>query len=516
MSSRVLISKKLVIINSASSLITRLLSIFALIWVQQYLLERIAVEEYSLLPVIYSLMVLFPIFTLVLSSGILRYVTAAYADGREEDITQIVSTMFPLLCLGSLFLFAVGGTLAWYIDEILRIEPEYVDDVRIMLLLIILLETVRLPMQAFSSGLYVNQRFVLENLINISCECLRLAILFILLLGISVSVVSVVVASVVGGFVQIVILLIVSRRLVTSQRFDMSKFKWSIAKELTNFGGWSSLYGLAGMIRKAADPIILNRFSTPLDVTCFHLGALIPNRLEVLVNNSFLQAVSPVVVGLHVERQDEKLKKIYLRLGRLAMWGMLLVIAPFLVHYEQIVTLYVGTTYLSAGTVLFLLLACYPIVYGNILHSVLADAKLRMRPMAIRETVSAVVNVSLTLVLVGYYQLGAIGAATATFIVYGLGSILLFWPFGKGMVDATWSEIWDDILLPGILPFISGLLSMKLLTMFYPVESWATIAVNAMMGASVYLVAVWFTAKEIDKSQFRDALHSIYSRKSSY
>ncbi len=81
------------------------------------------------------------------------------------------------------------------------------------------------------------------------------------------------------------------------------------------------MYGLAGMIRKAADPIILNRFSTSLDVTCFHLGSLVPNRLEVIVNQSFIGSVSPVVVGLHADKQDEKLKNIYLRLGRYAMWG---------------------------------------------------------------------------------------------------------------------------------------------------------------------------------------------------
>ena len=108
------------------------------------------------------------------------------------------------------------------------------------------------------------------------------------------------------------------------------------------------------------------------------------------MNQSFLGSVSPIVVGLHAEKQDEKLKNAYLRLGRFAMWGLLLVVAPFLVHYEQIVTLYVGKTYLSAGTVLFLLLACYPIVYGNILHTSLANAKIRIRSLAIRESASAV------------------------------------------------------------------------------------------------------------------------------
>ena len=513
MSSRVLVSKKLVFINSASSLVTRLISLSALIWVQQFLLKRISVEEYSLLPLIYSLMIFLPIFTLILSSGITRYVTEAYVKSGDERITQIVSTMFPLLCLSSLFLLVFGGAMAWKIDVLLRIEDEYIDDARVMLALIIILEVLRLPMRAFSSGFYVKQRLLLENLIKIFSECVRLLFLFALLLGVSVSVVSVVVAVFVGGTVEIITMYIVSRRLLPSQRFDRSKIDWTIAKELVNFGGWSSVYGFSGMIRKAADPIILNRFSTPLDVTCFHLGALIPNRLEIIVNQSFLGSISPVVVSLHADKQDEKLKNIYLRLGRFAMWGILLVIAPFLIHNQQIVTLYVGETFQPAGMVLFLLLACYPIVYGNILHASLANAKIRMRSLAIRESVSAIVNLMLTLLLVGYFQLGALGAAAATFVVYGLGSILLFWPFGKEMVNATWREIWTNILLPGITPFSAALVVMILLNTYFAASSWTAIAVNSAFGAIIYLAVVWLVAKENDRAQFKQALHKFIAGK---
>lgn len=509
MNRRVIFSKRLVIINSASSLATRLASITVLIWVQQFLLKRVSVEEYSLLPVVASLMIFAPLFTLVLTGGIRRYVLVAFAENDEGQVTRIVSSMFPLLCFGSLLFLCIGGILAWQIDGVLRIDPEFVDDAQIMLALLLLLEAIRLPMQAFSSGLYVQQRFVLENLIKIACECGRLALLFALLLGFKVSVISVVVAAVVAGMFEVVALLIVSRRILPSQRFEASSFDWSIVRDLTRFGRWSSLYGFVGMIRKSADAIILNRLSTPLDVACFHLGALVPNRLEVIVNQSFLGPLSPVIVGLYVDGQSEKLKNSYLRLGRYAMWGVLIIIAPFLVHYEQIIRLYVGETYLSAGTVLILLLACYPIVYGNILHTSLANAQIRMRSLALRESISAGANLSLTLLLVGYYQLGAVGAAIATFIVYGLGSILLFWPLGKGMAGATWREVWREILFPGIVPFLTVLAIMKLLALLYPALTWVAILFHAWLGVSLYLVILWFVAKDVDRSQLQQGLSSL-------
>ncbi|MDH3464313.1 MAG: hypothetical protein OES26_00115 [Gammaproteobacteria bacterium] len=513
MSERVVISKKLVMINSASSFATRLLSISVLIWLQQYLLKRISTEEYSLLPVLFSVMMFAPFITMALVGGISRYVLEAYAKEDDERVTQIVSTMFPILCAAGIGLFAAGVTFAWNIDYVFRIAPEYVDDARIMLTLLMFSAAIRLPVAAFGGGLFVRQRFVLQNLIELGTECFRLSLLLTLLFGLSTSVVWVVVATVAADLLNITAMTTVSRRLVPAQCFQRTHIRWHLARNLISFGGWNSLDGFSGMIRKAADPIILNRLATPLDVACFHLGALVPNRLEVIINNAFGNSVAPVIIGMHSLGQDERLKRTYLRLGRFALWGLLVVVAPFLVHFEQIVRLYVGDTYLAAGTVLFLLLAVYPIVYGNILHSVIATAKIRVRSLAIRNSVSTAANLPLTLLLVGHYQLGAIGAAAATFVTYGLGSLLLLWPFGKHIAGATWPEVWREILLPGFPPFFAALLVMNGLVGAFPAETWATLALNAFMGTCAYFTVLWFMMKDIDKRQLKEALRYILDRK---
>jgi 3-polyprenyl-4-hydroxybenzoate decarboxylase len=56
---------------------------------------------------------------------------------------------------------------------------------------------------------------------------------------------------------------------------------------------------------------------------------------------------------------------------------------------------------------------------------------------------------------------------------------------------------------------------MKVLSMFYPVETWVDIGVNAMLGASLYMVVVWLVAKDIDKFQLSEVWHSLARRNSS-
>ena len=163
MASRVEISKRLVLINTAGTVVTRLLSVSVFVWLQQYLLRRISPEEYSLLPILAAVMVFAPLLTTVLTGGIARYVTEAYAKGDERGVTQITSTIFPLL-LGVSFLVLVGGgVFSWYVDRVLTIAPDRVWDARIMMSLMVFTLAFGLSATPFRLGTYVRQRFVLQN-----------------------------------------------------------------------------------------------------------------------------------------------------------------------------------------------------------------------------------------------------------------------------------------------------------------------------------------------------------------
>ena len=69
------IDKKLALVNSASSLATYGIQISVLVWVHQYLIRRMSPEEYSLMPVLNSLLLIFPLFSTILTSGISHYVS---------------------------------------------------------------------------------------------------------------------------------------------------------------------------------------------------------------------------------------------------------------------------------------------------------------------------------------------------------------------------------------------------------------------------------------------------------
>ena len=496
--SKVEISKRLVLINSASSLVTRLLSISVLIWLQQYLLKRITPEEYSLLPVLYSVMMFAPLVTTILTGGLGRYIVEAYAKDDDERVTQIVSTMFPILCVVGLVFLICGWTFAWYIGSVLNIAPERLWDARIMMALLMFSAAVRLPLSPFGVGLYVRQKYVLGNIIGVSTEIFRLTLLFSLLFGIGTRVMWVVTASVCAEMLSLAIGVIVSRRLVPMLRFRPSHIYWPIAKELTSFGGWSFVASLADTIRTSADVIILNRLGTPTDVTCFHVGTLAMSHIHGL----YLTArgpLQPALTALHATDDKARLQNVYVRGGRLALWAALLPAVPLMVFSRELITLYVGEQYIQAGSVMLISLTLFPIAYGSSMTVAMANAKKMMRPWALIIATTNLVNLVLTFYFVGQLKMGAVGSVTATMVAVCFFYPLFVFPLGLRLVGVSLKRWLRETMIPGLCPAVFGAAVGLVIELMCDLQTWPTLILAMIPGGLVYTVGVLVYLGEDDR-----------------
>lgn len=485
-------------INSASSLATRLLSISVLIWLQQYLLKRISPEEYSLLPVLYSVMMFAPLLTTILTGGLGRYIVEAYAKDDDKRVTQIVSTMFPILCTTGLFFLVGGWTFAWHIDKILTIDPKYVWDARVMMALLMASTAIRLPLSPFGVGLYVRQKFVLANLIAVGVEVFRLSLLFGLLFGVSTRVLWVVSASVCAELASLLVTTALSRRLVPALRFSLSRVYWPIARELTSFGGWSFVGGLANTVRMAIDPILLNKFSTPLEVAAFNVGT-IPQRQLVGFLVALRAPLGPSLIAMHVDNRESSIRNTYLRIGRYAMWGILLLTVPAMVFAHELITLYAGNKYALAAPVLLVSLIALPLGYSNIVAPQLAEAKACIKPWVLRGSVLHTANLALTIYLVVFRDMGALGSAIGTSAVEVVLGPALLWTYGIRIAGTTFSEFSTSVLLPGLLPGTFAGLTLIIIKYTYAPTTWFDLFLAGVTGTIVYLAVLYSTLLRTDR-----------------
>lgn len=499
MSERVEISKKLVVINIASTLLTRFLSLAVLFWLQKFLLDKVTYDEYSLQPLLYSVMMFAPLLTVILTSGIGRFITVAYAQDNDEEVTRICSTMFPILCIACVAFLAVGWTFAWHIDRFLNIAPDLVWDARVMMGLLLFSVAIRLPLLPFGTAFFVRQKFVLENIIVFGCTLFRHALLLTLLFGVSTRLLWVIVASVTAEIVQLLIMTPMSMRMLPALRFRPRQIHWPIARAVTGFGGWQFAIAVGNTVRNALDPFVLNAYSSAWDLSCYHLAALPFQTVWQLISMAKTN-LNPSLTAMHAADDTSRLQSAFLRGNRIAIWVFLLPSVPLALLSWEIIELYVGEErWLAALLLQINFLGMISMVPSAMFASV-AEATGKLKEFCLWVLAAHGFNLALTFFLVGYLKMGAIGSCVATGVASGIFYPLFIWPLARKTLALTKRDWFQEVIWPGVLPSLCSAPVFLLGAYLLGLGTVLQLLVVLALGAVVYVVCLYaFAARDRDR-----------------
>jgi len=511
MAGEIEISKRLVLINSVSSLAARLINVGVLVWLNQYLLREISPEEYALYPVVMSVIIFVPLATSILTSGVARYCVEAKAQSDNERVTAIVSTIMPLLLSVSLLLLVLGAIFAWKIDSVLKIPTDRLFDAQLMMGLLVASLVVRLPLVPLSAGFFITQKMVLANMIRVGSEFLRIAVLFALLFGLSTRVIWVVVAAVTADCLRGAVTQFISRRLVPELRFRIRTIRWELARELVSFGAWRFLSQLADRLRSHADVLILNQLATPVDVTSYHVGSLPRRQLGDTIAQGSMSMVPPLT-ALHAQQKIGALRHAYLRGGRLALWLALAVAVPAMVFCREIMHLYLDGKYPAAATVMVLLLAAFPIGYGHFMLPRMVTATASVKAFALRTIVAQSCNIGLTLYLVGALGMGAVGSALSTLVVTAFLNPILMWPLGMRLAQIRFPVWMRRTMLPGLLPGVVTLGVCLLLQRWWGAASWGDLGICVALSLITYGLVTMVVLPAEDRADLSRVIAALRSK----
>lgn len=507
-SSEFRISKQLVLVNSLSSVLTRFLNATVLLWVFQYLIKRIPAEEFAVYPVVSAVMVVAPLFFLVFSGGISRYMVAAHVKGCNDEVTRIVSTILPLLALASMLFSGVGLIFAYHIDDILNIPVGMVDEARLMIILLVASYSTRMVFLPCEAGFHVRQRFVELNLLSVGQELLKVSVLLFLLFGFGPKVLWVVVATVVAELSMIAAMAFRSIHLLPSLRFRRHMFDRGRARELMSFGIWSTLGHLSAMMQTNAAVVILNLLATAIDVTSFYVGSTLYGQINRTIQLG-MSPLQPVLTAMHSNNDQRKLASTAMRGGRYACWLSLAVAAPLAIYSHEVTLLYVGEEYLSASWVILLLMAIQVVARPTACMGMIAIAKAKVRGYYLASFLVMSVSV-LGMIWSARAGHGAVGVTLVLCTTIFFGYVIYYWPFFLKLIKVSVGEFLRQVVLPGTLPALAGSVMWMLLKARVTIDSWGTLLMCSLAGGIVYLITLFGAClTESDKADLKRVLRRL-------
>lgn len=500
------------VVNTGSSFATTIVRMSVLVWANQYLLRRIAPEEYALIPVITALIVVAELLPMMFLRGLSRFMVEADARDDAEGLTRIVSSMFPVLTGVALVLLGLGGWTVVNISAILDIAPQWERDAQIMLALLVIGLAISVASTPFTVGLYVRMRFVEQNLILLASELLRIALLMTLLLAVSTKALWVVVATVTGNLANIAILIGYTIYVLPNARFRWAMISRATIRRLLSFSLWTLVQGVNHLVLRAAPAILLNRFSSATDVAAFHVGYLADMQIRKLVSAAVAPA-TPALTTLYADEGESALHTFYYRGGRYHLWIALFLLPPLLVYARELIVLYAGARYLSAAGVMVLTLAAYPFIWANAMFYQIAYAIGRISAFNMFSMLLGPSSFAAMWYFVVIRDMGAIGAALGLGSAAALVQLLVLWPAGLRLVRGSWRAFVRRTLLPGLLPFGVALAACTVFGAIVTIDSWARFFAGCMMSALVYLAVMMLSLRPEDRALVARARARIRARR---
>ena len=295
-------------VNISSSLITAMIRITVLVWINQYLLRRILTEEYALLPVITSLMVIVELIPIIFNQGVHRFMVAADARDDKDRLVSVVSSMIPVLASLSALVLIGGGLASFWISALIRVDPIYVNDARLMLLLLVLGLALQIGSTPFpgrpkrQDALRRTEPDPAGDRKPAGDPAAGAD------LGIGPRILWVVVASSVGSTLNILILIFYTSRVLPEARFRAGAISLQTMWQLTSFSLWTLVQIFNRGVIRAAPALFLNHAGSAVDVASYHLGNLADMQLNKLQSQSMLPLM-PSLTNLYARDGEAPIRE---------------------------------------------------------------------------------------------------------------------------------------------------------------------------------------------------------------
>jgi O-antigen/teichoic acid export membrane protein len=485
----IVLSKRLVVVNSASSVLARAVNFSVLLWVYQFLLRHLSAEEFAVLPVVTALMVFAPLFFSVFTGGIGRYTIDAYAKGDFTEVRRLVSSLFPILALVAA-LFVLGGLLfAANIDRVFNIPARSAADARLMMALLVLSFALQMLVVPFQTAYLIRQRYLEMNLLEMGRDVLRALLLVYFLLFIEVAVLWVVVATFIAQVSLAVVTLLRALQMVPELRLDWRLFELRKARRLMSFGLWTSLGQLGAILYTSAATLILNLLGTGVDVTTYHIGATLFRQLQMIISKA-ASPLQPAITAMNALGDHQRLASTVLRGGRYGLWVSMLLATPLILYADLFIGLYLGADYASAATIIILFMIIFPFTQPTVLLAITAMAMEQVRAFFLPAFLFQFAGVLLMLVFVRWFGMGAVGVTLALTLITIASQLGYFWSLCLRLTGESFRSFATEVLLRGLSPAFVAALVWGGLRLIAAPDSWAGLFTYGCLGALVYFAVL--------------------------
>ena len=410
--------------NIGSNVSYTVLASVTMVFYLPYLIDKLGVGAYAVVPLANSVVVYGSILTEGLDVAVNRYLAIDLHRGDREAANRTFNTAL-VLVLGMLAVLAVVAVpVVWFFPHVFGVNAGLVASSRLVVLAMLATFALSVLGGVFDVSTFVMQRFDLRNLVRLSSLALRVGTVVLLFGLVPPQLWHVGLGFVLGAVVSIAGSLLLWRRLTPQLRISVRSARRATARQLVTFSVWSIVNRVGMLLFLTVDVLVAGAVLGSAQAGYYAALLLFPELLRSLIDAAST-IVNPAIVGRYAVQDVEGLQRLALRSVKLCGLALAVPVGLIVGFGRPLLGLWLGPDFRHLDVLLLVLVGHLSVNLATMPLAYVINAYNAVRFQGLVTVALGVVNVALAVLFVAGFGWGLIGIAAATAIVLTVKNLVL-------------------------------------------------------------------------------------------
>ena len=382
------------------------------LYTSRVVLATLGIEDFGIYNVVGGVVGMFGFLKASMSTATSRFLTFALGKNDKLGFQKTFSASVTIHFLIALLILVLAETAGlWYLENKMVIAPERMDAARAVYQFSIITVMATIMQTPYNAAIIAHERMNIYAIIEILYTCLKLAIVYLLLIGgwdkliLYAALMLAVTCLISGAYLAYCV-----------KQFKECKYRYEWDKKIIfpmlTFSGWDLMGNGAVMAATQGVNQLLNLFFGALVNAAYGVSFQVNNAISSFVRN-FQMAVTPQIIKLYAAKKINELYSLILQNAIFSFSLMWLLLLPVSLHLETILQIWLVEVPEHAAVFcrLVLIQSLVSCVQRPFVMTIHATGRMKVFQLSAGTVLLSVLPVS-------YFFLKAGGAPYIPFIVY--------------------------------------------------------------------------------------------------
>ncbi len=472
-----------------------------------YIVAHLGVEANGYITLANNFVSYIALITIALNSMVGRFILIDYRQNNQQSANEYYSSVLMGDWLLSTIFFFPMVLFIVFIDKIINVPSEFVDDTRILFGIVFVNYMVHLCLPQWQTATYCTNNLYLRSLRNAFSAIVRAVTIYLLFLFFAPHSYYVAIAASIMTIVSISMDYVFYRKLMPELKWQMSWFRWSKVKELVTSGIWNTVSQCGNLLLEGLDILIANVFINPVASGILALSKMVPNMIN-QITGTVATTYGPRLTYLYADGKMEdmahEVKNDIMVVSVLAN----IPIGVFLVFGTSFFSLWVPSqdstqlTILSGLSLLGMLFAGLAQCFVNIFGVV---NKLRLNSLVLIGT--GFLNIGIVFILLKFTDIGIYSVVAASSMISIFRIFFFTIPYSASLIKASRLQFtW--YLLKGVLNVIVPVSIGFTFCNFFSINGWFSLVALMFITCVLSIIVDMFVVlNQIQRNTILKKIH---------